>query len=145
MSRLNNRSKQTFWYALYDSTVDDYGNAVNYNYQSNGGNQIGTYTTYKAPVKASGIISAARGVVETRQFGEDLNYDKTIVMEDRDTPIDEYAVLWVDREPDIDLLGELTVNANGDYVTPWDYIVRKVGRGLPSGSAVIAISKVNVS
>lgn len=145
MARLNNRSKQSFWYALYDSTVDDYGNVVSYNYQSNSGNQVGTYTTYKNPVKTSGIISAARGVVETRQFGDDLNYDKTIVLEDRDTPINEYAVLWIDREPDVNLFGELTVNANGDYVTPWDYIVRKVGRGLPNGTSIIAVSKVNVS
>ena len=145
--RLNNRNMQPFWYALYDSTVadyevtgyDDYGNPLY-------GNQTGTYAKYGNPVKAYGVISPARGVAETRQFGDELNYDRVISVEDRDTPINEYAVLWIDREPEVNLWGELRVNANGDYVTPWDYIVRRVGRGLPTfGSAVIAISRVDVS
>jgi hypothetical protein len=129
------RNKQPFWYSLYNRTVvdtDTHGNRR-------------TYTTYNTPVKVKGNISAAVGDVMTRQFGDDVNYDKVIVLGDRDTPIDENAVLWIDREPSVNLWGELTVNANGDYVTPWDYIVRKVGRGLPNGSAVIAVSKVNVS
>ena len=144
--RLNHRNRQTFWYALYDHTAegyDEYGNQLG-GYPS--GNQVSTYAVYKAPVKEYGNISAARGSAGVRQFGDDLNYDRVIVLGDRDTPIDEYAVLWIDREPELDELGGLKVNANGDYVTPWDYIVRRVGRGLPNfGSAMIAVSKVNVS
>ena len=147
--RLNNRSKQAFWYALYDSTVagyDEYGN-TGYSYPANSGTyQTSTYATYQKPVKTYGNVSPARGDVQTRHFGDDINYDKTIVVEDRDTPIDEYAVLWIHSEPELDTDGALKVNANGDYVTPWDYIVRRVGRGLPKfGCTVIAISKVNVS
>lgn len=148
MSRMAFRNFQTFWYALYDHTqegYDDYGNRIGYGYQPTNGYQTSAYPVYKNPVQAYGNISAARGTAETRQFGDNVNYDRVIVVGDRDTPIDEYAVLWIDREPEIDPTGELKVNANGDYVTPWDYIVRKVGRGLPNGSAVIAISKVNVS
>ena len=71
---------------------------------------------------------------------------KVIVTGDRDTPIDEYAVLWIDTVPELDENGALKVNADGEIVTPWDYIVRKVGRGLPNyGSTVIAISKVTVA
>ena len=146
MSRMVFRNQQPFWYALYDHTAEDeYGNEANYGYQDGGGT-VSPYVVYKNPVKAYGNISAARGTVETRQFGDDLNYDKVIVVGDRDTPIDEYAVLWIDREPEVNLWGELKVNAKGDYLTPWDYIVRRVGRGLPNyGSAVIAVSKVNVT
>ena len=94
----------------------------------------------------SANISPAKGSVIARQFGDDDQYDKVIVTGDRDTPIDEYAVLWIDVEPELDENGALKVNADGEIVTPWDYIVRKVGRGLPNfGSTVIGISKVTVA
>lgn len=137
MSRMMFRNKQPFWYALYDHTETGYDEY---------GNENAAYPVYKTPVKAYGNISAAKGVVEARQFGDDIGYDKVIVLGNRDTPIDENAVLWIDREPVTNLFGELEVDARGDYITPWDYVVRRVGRGLPNfGSAVIAVSKVNVS
>ena len=132
---------QTFWYALYAGTIEDfredeYGNPL----------QVGTHTVYGNPVRTGGNISPAKGSVVARQFGDDDLYDRVIVTGDRDTPIDEYAVLWIDVEPELDANGALKVNANGDYVTPWDYIVRKVGRGLPNfGSTSIAVSKVTVT
>lgn len=130
------RNKQPFWYALYDSTVEDYDEY---------GNQVSTSATYGEVVQAFGNISAARGAVMARQFGDEDNYDKVIVLGDRDTPINEYAVLWIDSgEPTTDLYGRPQM-VDGKYVTPWDYVVTKVGRGLPNGSAVIAIRKVNVS
>lgn len=135
--RLNNRIKQPFWYASYGATVadtDEYGN------------QIGTSVTYSNPVKAYANISAARGEVVARLFGEDDLYDKQIVIEDRDTPIDEHAVLWIDEEPELDANGALAVKTNGDVKTPHNYIVRKVGRGIPKfGFAVLAVSKVTVT
>ena len=135
--RISIRNSQPFWYAPYDSTVETYDD---YGYQ------IGTSASYGNPVKMFGNISPARGSVTAQQFGLDDQYDKTIIVGDRDTPIDEYAVLWVDTVPELDQSGALKVNANGEYVTPWDYIVRRVARGLPSfGSAVIAISRVTVS
>lgn len=137
MSRTCFRNKQSFWYALYDATVEQYDE---YGYQ------IGTSATYGNPVQTSGNISPAKGSVVARQFGDDELYDKVIVTGDRDTPVDEYAVLWIDVEPELDENGALKVNADGEIVTPWDYIVRKVGRGLPNfGSTVIAVSKVTVA
>ena len=135
--RLNNRNKQVFWYAPYRRTVEDYNDE---------GYQIGTHPEYGDPVLYRGNISPARGMVIEQQFGDDDQYDKVIVTGDRDTPIDEYAVLWIDSVPELDENGALKVNANGEIVTPWDYIVRKVGRGLPNfGSTVIGISKVTVA
>ena len=137
MARMCFRNKQTFWYALYDRTVEQYDEY---------GNQIGTSASYSSPVQVQGNISPARGSVVARQFGEDDQYDRVIILGDRDTPIDEHAVLWIDVVPDLDDSGELKVNADGEIVTPWDYIVRRVGRGLPPyGSTTIAVSKVNVS
>lgn len=141
MGRMVVRNRQPFWYALYETTVASYGETDEY------GNpiQTGTYPVYGEVHKAYGNISAAKGEVDARQFGDADNYDKVIVLGDRDTPIDEYAVLWIDREePVTDLYGKPQI-MDGKYVTPWDYEVTKVGRGLPGfGSAVIAVRKVNV-
>ncbi len=137
MARMCFRNKQTFWYAPYSATEEQYDEY---------GNQIGTSASYGNPVEIKGNISPAKGDVVARQFGDDEQYDKVIVVGDRDIPIDEYAVLWIDTVPEIDENGALKVNADGEIVTPWDYIVRKVGRGLPNfGSAVIAVSKVTVA
>ena len=119
------RNKTTFYYALYTGQteiVDEYGNAT------------GQYSvTYDDPTKALGNVSAAQGEMQTRQFGDTENYDKVIVLDDVNTPIDEYSILWVDTPPVID---------GGSTDTPHDYVVKKVARSLNSVS--IAISKVRV-
>ena len=135
--RTANRNKQPFWYALYDETAEGYDEY---------GNQNSTHQTYGNPIKAYANISPARGDVAARQFGDDDQYDKEVLLENRDTPINEYAVLWIDTVPQLDENGALVRNDNGQIVTPWDYIVKKVGRGLPIfGSTILAVSKVSVS
>jgi hypothetical protein len=125
------------WYAPYETTVvtqDEYGN------------ENGVHTIYGNPVKFKANVSPAKGTAVAQMFGLDDQYDRIIAIGERDTPIDEYAVLWIDTKPDLDADGALTVNADGEIVTPWDYIVRRVARGLPGfGSTVIAVSRVNVS
>ena len=120
------RNKTTFYYALYTGQteiIDEYGNAT------------GQYSvTYGNPTKTLGNISAAQGEMQTRQFGESESYDKVIVLDDVNTPIDEYSILWVDTLPHL--------NEDGSTVTPHDYVVKKVARSLNSVS--IAISKVSV-
>ena len=137
MSRMCFRNKQKFWYALYAGTEAGYDV---YGYQNS------TSTVYGNPVETFANISPAKGNVLTREFGDDDSYDKLIVTGDRDIPLDEYSVLWIDSEPELDSNGALKVNADGEIVTPWDYIVHRVGRGLPNfGSTVIAITKVSVT
>ena len=120
------RNKATFYYALYTGQteiVDEYGNAT------------GEYSVmYGTPTKALGNVSAAQGEMQTRQFGDSESYDKVIVLDDVNTPIDEYSILWVDTLPHL--------NGNGINETPHDYVVKKVARSLNSVS--IAISKVSV-
>lgn len=157
MSRMNFRNKVPFWYAVYDGTsvgYDEYGN------------ENSAYATYADPVLAYGNISPAKGAAIERQFGADDQYDKVIAIGERDIPIDEAAVLWIDDDALMaemtDQTGEPLVtesgariwaktvpgarNADGTFVLPYNYVVRRVARGLPNfGTTVIAISKVSVS
>ena len=120
------RNMRTFYFARYDrkeELIDEYGN------------KTGEYeVVYGSPVKCKGNISAAQGEIQSRQFGDSESYDKVIVLNNVDIPIDEYSILWVDTLP---YLIENTTD------TPHDYIVKKVARSLNSVS--IAISKVDVN
>jgi len=132
--RCSERNKRDFWYAPFQSSsnmVDEYGNELNE-----------TTVAYGNPVACKGNVSAARGETAVRQFGEYESYDRVIVMDDPNTPINEYAVLWVDSIPTLNEDGSLATNNDGSPVTPWDYTVKKVARSLNSVS--IAISKVTV-
>ena len=129
------RNKSVFWYALYSGSEeieDEWGNLTGE-----------TTIVYDDPLEYAGNISAAQGESSTRQFGESIGYDKVIVMDNDAPDIDEYSVLWVDSTPELDDDGALAVDDDGETVTPYDYIVKKVARSLNSVS--IAISKVDVS
>lgn len=121
------RNMRDFYFALYvgkEELEDEYGN------------KTGEYNViYGNPTKCKGNVSAAQGEVQSRQFGDSESYDKVIVLDDVNIPIDEYSILWVDVTP---LLDE-----NGQSTTPHDYIVKKVARSLNCVS--IAISKVQVN
>ena len=129
------RNKTEFYYALYEKReeiTDEYGN------------KTGQYELiYNAPVKMFGNVSAAVGSIQNRQFGESESYDKVIVLDNPNTPIDEYSLLWVDTLPLLNEAGTLILNEDGTEKTPHDYIVKKVARSLNSVS--IAISKVDVN
>ena len=124
--RCLNRNKMLFYYALYDTKepiLDDYGN------------ETGQYTVkYRNPQPIWGNVSAARGQTSALQFGEDESYDRTIVLDEPNFPIDEHSVLWIDALPQVD--------ANGAATVVWDYTVKKVARGL--NSVTYAVRKVNV-
>lgn len=131
-----NRNKSRFYYALYTQSVqievDEYGNTLGE-----------TDVQHGNPVECFANISAARGETQTRQFGEDVSYDKVIVMDSNAPPIDEYSVLWIDRVPQLKEDGSLDVDDDGNIITPHDYIVKKVARSLNSVS--YAVSKVVIS
>lgn len=67
------------------------------------------------------------------QFGNSLLYDKVIITDELDCPVDEHSVLCIDSPPSYD--------TNGNLI--FDYIVTKVARSLNTVS--FAISKVKVS
>lgn len=91
-------------------------------------NYTGEYTiTYTTPVLVKGNISASMGSVYESPFGLTEGYDKVIVVDDPDLPIEESSVLWV----------------NVATTNPYDYVVSRIARSLNSVS--IAIKKVDVS
>lgn len=116
------RNKTEFYYSLYvskESIVDEYGN------------KSGEYRViYSEPIKARANISPATGISQTEQFGNSSDYDKVIVIDDTNCPIDENSVLFIDKKPDKDSDGNLL----------FDYTVKKVARSLNSVS--LAVSKV---
>ena len=120
------RNKTAFYYALFDhkeEMLDEYGN------------KSGEYKIiYSKPRLHRDNISTEQGEIQSRQFGENVIYDRVIVSCDKNLPIDEYSILWVDTPP--------VINEDGSTNTPHDYIVKKVAKSLSVVS--IAISKVNV-
>lgn len=132
--RCMNRNKVDFYYALFTERVpvtDEYGNTLGESDVQHGN-----------PVKCSANISAAKGETQTRQFGENVSYDKVIVMDKEAPPIDEYTILWIDTVPQLNEDGSLAVNEDGEVITPHDYIVKKVAGSLNNVS--FAVSKVTV-
>ena len=135
--RSSNRNKQTFWYALHGSVVEDYDEYEN---------QIGTHVNYGNPKMARGNISPARGEVVARVFGDDDLYDRVIGPMPIDTEIDEYAVLWIDETPSLNDDGSLATDDDGNAVTPHNYIVTKKASSLPKfGGVMFAVDKVTVT
>lgn len=133
--RCMNRNKVDFYYALYESRKpmeDEYGNTL-------GESEV----THGNPVKSSANISAAKGETQTRQFGENVSYDKVIVMDNDAPPIDEYTILWIDTVPQLNADGSLAVDEEGVVITPHDYTVKKVAKSL--NGVAFAVSKVSVS
>ena len=124
--RCMTRNKRKFYYASYigeTEIIDEYGNAT------------GEYEiSHSKPIKYFGNISAAQGEMQSRQFGESESYDKVIVLDDRNAPIDEHSILWVDTLPHL--------NEDGSTDTPHDYVVKRIARSLNGVS--IAIGKVDV-
>lgn len=112
------RNKQSFWYSLYQGSVD----VTDGDGYLTGEKAI----SYTEPVKADASISRATGITFTEEFGTEADYDKVIVTFDMDFPVDEHSVLYVDVTP-------------GEGVEP-DYVVKRVSKSLNSIS--IAIKKV---
>ena len=120
------RNKTRIFYANYCDKIplrDEYGNLT------------GEYrVSYDNPTEIMANVSAARGEVTTRQFGDDEIYDRVIVYDDPRLPIAVTSILWIDTLPEI--------TEDGSTDTPHDYIVKQVAVSLNSVS--IAVSKVNV-
>ena len=89
--------------------------------------------TYGMLTSARMNVSAARGTADIEQFGVNDNYDRTLVTDDMDCPIDEQSILWVGISP---------YDGVGSEV-PHNYKVVQVAKSL--NSIMYAIRKVTVS
>lgn len=119
------RNKKKFTYCLYTGVTtpvyDEYGN------------ETGELTVgYGDPVEAWGNISPSTGQSAAEMFGSLDNYDKVIVLDDTDTPIDTETVLFVGKEYEV----------NTDGLPVYNYTVRRVAKSL--NFVAIAIQEVKV-
>ena len=122
--RCLNRNKRTIYYALYSGKE-----AI----KDTSGNRPGEWKiTYSTPVQMEANVSAAKGTATLGWFGINMDYTKTIVVDDANCPISETTILWIDTMP--------ALSATGATVTVHDYVVTGVARSI-NGTAY-AISKV---
>ena len=91
--------------------------------------------TYDPPFLLEGFVSAASGRTAVEVFGENIRYDKTIIIYDPNFSVDEAAVFWLDCTP--------VLKEDGTTDTPYDYVVTRIARSL--NLTAIAVSKVAVS
>lgn len=91
----------------------------------------GTKVIYNDPMSIRASVSASKGVSQSELFGNLQNYDKTIIVCDKDCPIDENTALFIDKVPQFDKSGSPL----------YDYVVVKVARSL--NTTAYAVSKVS--
>lgn len=96
--------------------------------QDSQGNYTGEYEiAYTEPVAVKGNVSAAMGAVYESPAGLTAGYDKVIVCDQADLPIQDCSVCWIDVSPD----------------QPYDYVVSRIRRSF--NSVRIGIKRVDVS
>lgn len=126
------RNSRPFWYATYkgeEDLLDGEGRPT--------GERI---TRYNTPVQIRGNINSSfngryginsQSAIE--DFGRDLRYDKTLIVDAPDCPIDEHTVLIIDKPLEFDDQGEPIYN----------HVVIKVDKSLNVCS--YSLRMVNVS
>ena len=121
------KNQQTIYYSTY-SKIDEQ--------TDNSGYKTGLYkATYAKPVMLSASVSAARGTAETELFGANLDYDKTVIVDNPSCPITETAYLWIDTLP--------TFKIDGTTDTPHNYKVMGVAKSI--NHVAYAVKKVSVA
>lgn len=121
--KLLHRNLRPIYYCLYDRTTvmhDEEG-------YENGDKS----TSYFAPVELLCNVSPAKGAAQIETFGNLENYDRVIITDNMDCPIDENTVLFVDKP----------AQWEGGTVIGYDYKVIRVAKSFNTIS--IAISKVD--
>lgn len=122
--RCMNRNKVTIFYCLYEKDIP---------LRDTDGNLTGEkYSGYGKPIALRCNVSPAKGNAQVEQFGNLNSYDKVIVTEDVNCPIDESSVLFVDKPVEYTEDGPV-----------YDYKVDRVAKS--KNSISYAISKVKVS
>lgn len=140
------RNKRGFSYALFVGKFplqDDEGNYTGEN-----------VLAYRAAVTPKANFTPASGSSTIEQFGNVQDYDRVIITDDMNCPIDENSIIWIDKipavaetfspvvpseelEPEETLYPMETTYGYENY----NYVVRHIARGLYS--IAYAISKVD--
>ena len=139
------RNKRPVWVCTYEGITDEV--------DSDGFLSGEHPPRYNAPVRLAANVSPAKGKVALEFFGNDLSYDKLVLFDCLDgavvfspadadglltsdgflfgvgRPIDENAVLFIDRAP------------TGTSAEGYDYIVVRIARSF--NYVAVAVKKVN--
>lgn len=75
---------------------------------------------YSNPISIYASISSEKGESQIATFGNDIEYDKVMLVDDPKCDITESSVLFVDIEPSYDSMG----------VPKFNYVVKKVSKSL---------------
>lgn len=119
--RCMSRNKQTFSYCTFKAIVP---------ILDSDGNDTGEKETqYNNPIEMRASISANKGDSTLNVFGNFNDYDKVILVDDPNCPIDENTVLFIEVAPNYI-----------DGVPQFDYIVKRKAASL--NSVAYAISRV---
>lgn len=108
------RNKRPFWYQLVTGEEPVY--------DENGYRTGETVPQYSNPVKLWGNISPASGWIRSEVFGIVDRYERIINPMPLDCPLDEKAILFIDKKPEYDESGNVTNTG--------DYIVTQVAKSL---------------
>ena len=114
------RNKRDVWYSLYQGETELTDAEGKFTGE--------TAVTYAKPVKIRANVSPATGYSNAEIFGNLTDYDRVIVTDEVDIPVDENSVIWLDSSP-----------TDGEY----NFLVRRVARSFNSVS--IAVRKVDVN
>lgn len=125
--RTLDRNKTTFYFATYQGKqeiIDDMGR------------HTAEYVTAYSPwTSFSANVSPSRGSNEAELFGNDVQYDRVIVTDDLNCPIDENTVLAIDIAPN---------ERKGTADLPiYDYVVTRKAKSLNFVSYAVAKVKTN--
>jgi hypothetical protein len=122
--KLMKRNLSSVYYCLYkgkEAILDEEGN------------ETGEYQVlYQKPVQLMCSVSPATGYAQGNVFGSLESYDKVLITDNTNCPIDENTVLFVDRKPEY-----------RQGKPAFDYTVKRVAKSLNTIS--YAITKVKVS
>lgn len=140
------RNKRSFSYALFIGKYPIMDDDHNYTGEN--------VMAYRAAVTPKANFTPASGSSTIEQFGNVQDYDRVIITDDLDCPIDENSIIWIDKIPVITETFSPVVPDEGlspdDALYPaetaygyenYNYVVKHIARGLYS--VAYAISKVD--
>lgn len=125
--RTLDRNRTEFYYATYLGKTEIY--------DAQGRHTAEYVTTYSPWVSCKANVSPAKGTSEAELFGNDVNYDRVIVTDDVNCPIDENTVLAIDIAPN-------TREKQTDMPI-FDYVVTRKAKSLNFISYAVAKVKTN--
>lgn len=99
------RDKSAVWVSLYEESRE---------VTDAEGRRTGEHVVVRSdPFEVDASVSAARGSVYEDGFGQSVDYDRAVLLDDVDVPVTEASVLWIDADPATD---------------EWDYKVSAIAR-----------------